>query len=344
MRSPKIFYAGMVLLLACSAFSIILAFQMHFTLAGSWEYAATPEGYREILFLSSINFSLIPLAGLLIHQPFLNWLLTRPWPTVEFKRIVATMLLAGGTVYTETSSHKYAVRYYGKDLVLHKIFVHLLDKIYGIKAKPARWKTGNSYITQVYRRKLVEDLLTLSPTYVCRNKNGNGGPQPSAAFLLDASPEVLREALRLAISSTGSIGYTVEAGRNGGRFMVRPFFTFGHLSPLSLLSSYQQALAKVKLKTSIVFDRRFEGRGFLRSRSWEALKSLAEMGGFIPETKVSFGNYRGMERNLLLQALLDFHQHNGKSFASIQEALKAVERSLNGSFQKLSSREACGQS
>jgi hypothetical protein len=283
----------MVLLLACSAFSIILAFQMHFTLAGNWGCTVAPEGYHEILSLSFINFSLIPLAGLLIHQPFLNWLLTRRWPAIEFKRILATMLLTGGTVYVEPPTHKYAVRYYGKDFVLHKIFCALLDKIYGIKAKPARWKVGNSYITQVYRRRLIEDLLTFSPTYVCRNGNGNGRPQPSAAFLLDASPEALVGALRLAISSTGSIGYTVESRRNGGGFMVRPFFTFGHLSPLSLLSSYQQALEKVNLKTSIVFDRRFEGRGFLRSRSWETLENLAEIGGFIPEIKVSFGNYRG---------------------------------------------------
>lgn len=344
MQPRKIFYIGLGLLLAGSAFSIALTLQIHFILAGDWGYGLAPQGYYEVLSLSLVNLGLVPLGCLLIYQPFINWLLTRRWPAIEFKRIIATMVLTGGTVYVEPSTYKYAVRYYGKDLILHRIFCALLKKIYGIEAKPARWKIGNSYITQVYRRRLIEDLLTLSPTYICRNGNGNGRLQPSAAFLLDAKLEALKEALRLAVSSTGSIGYTVEPRHNGGGFMVRPLFTFGHLSPPGLLFDYQRALAKVGLKTSMVFDRRFGERGFLRSRSWEALEKLAKMGGFIPEVKVSFGIHRGTERNMLLKALLGFHQHDGNRFISSGEALKAVENSLNEiALQKLSNSEGCSQ-
>ena len=323
------------MLLASSIFSLVLTLQMHFVLAGDWGCNIPPQGYHEISSLSTVHFGLAPLGFLLVYHPFINWLLSRRWDIAEFKRIIATMVLTGGTVYVNPSTYKYAVRYYGKDTILHRIFCALLMKVYGIEAKPARWKIKNSYITQVYSKELAKDLLTFSPTYICRNPGRDGKSHPSASFLLEARLETLKEALRLAASSTGSVGYTVEPEHNGG-FTVRPFFTFGHLSPPSLLSDYQQVLMRVGLKTSMVLDWRF-GRGFLRSRSWKTLEKLAEMGGFIPEVKVGFGVYRGVEKNLLLQVLLDFHQQNN-SFTYKWDASKAVESSLNKmNFLKASS-------
>lgn len=324
MRSVKLFYASIGLLLALSAFTLILSFQLHFTLAGSWGCTVAPEGYHEVLSLSFLNAGLLPLACLLTCHPFLNWLFSKRWPLRELKKLLATMLLTRGTVYVNTSTHKYAVRYYGRSLVLHKIFCALLNRVYKVEVEPARWRIGNSYVTQVYRREVVEDMLALSPTYTCRNR---GEPSPSAAFLLESESETLKTAIRLAASSSGSIGYIIEKC-NGG-FVVRPFFTLGHLSPPRLLLTYQQALARLGLETHMVYDRRFGERGFLRSRSWKTLENLAKIGGYIQGVKIGSGSREGLEKNQVLQALLSFHQHGKSKFPSYGEALKAVEESLH---------------
>ncbi|RLI34391.1 hypothetical protein DRO53_03665 [Candidatus Bathyarchaeota archaeon] len=333
------YYLGLALLLIGSSLTVYFAFQTSLILRGDWGCAGIPQGYNELLLLILINIGLALTGSLILRYPGFEATLTRKWPLSEFKRLIAAMVLTGGTVYAEPSTHKYAVRYYGKDLVLHEIFCSLLKRVYGIEVKPAQWRMNNSYMTQVYRRELVEDLLALSPTYTCRgNGFSSGVPAPSAAFLLEAREPVIREAVRLAISSTGYLGYSVEARFNGGeRYVLRPVFTFGHLSPPSLLAEYQQVLRRIGIETSMVFNGRFEKKGFLRSKSWRTLEALEKLGGFIPGVKIGSGNFRGVERNHMLDALLMAYRNGSYSFNSRWEAAEAI-RSRIYSLRNLRSR------
>ena len=208
-------------------------------------------------------------------------------------KLLAAMTLSGGSVHVDPSSYKYCARYYGKDVVLHNIFCDLVKHAYGFKAKPAKWKTRGSFVTQIYRKELVQDLLSFSPSYATRNNAGNHGHGPTAAFLLDSRHKVVGEAVRLASSANGCVRYTVERKHNpGDEYFIRPQFCFGYLSTPALLNDYKEVLKRVEIETFPVFDKRFEMRGFLTSRSWHTIETFAKMNGFVDGVKINFGNHK----------------------------------------------------
>lgn len=251
------------------------------------------------------------------------------WKLPDFKKAVAVMTLSGGCVHVDPSSYKYCVRYYGKDLVLHNIFCDLVKHAYGFKTEPAKWKTRGSFVTQIYRKKLVQDLLSFSPSYATRNNAGNDGHGPTAAFLFDSSYKVVREAVRLASSANGCVRYEVERKHHrGDQYFIRPQFCFGYLSTPALLNDYREVLKRVEIETFRVFDKRHEMRGFLVSKSWHTIETFAKMNGFVDGVKIHFGKHKGLERNHLLHALLSFHRNEKNRFETKEDAIENLQKYL----------------
>jgi len=162
-------------------------------------------------------------------------------------------------------------------MVLHQVFCGFIQRVYSIVAEPARWTGKGSYMTQIYRKEIVEDLLTLSPSYNTRNDSHDRlkHSDPRATFLGDAPLSVIQDAVRLSASSNGCIRYTTEpTSRKDGHYHIRPYFALGYLSPRPLLDDYQEAYNRVGIHTTQVMDKRF-GRGYLLGRSWSVCKTFS---------------------------------------------------------------------
>lgn len=303
------------------------------SLIGVWDEWEVTQTYLMMRYCILTNLALTTIGLLFLSVPSYSDELTKKhWSSLNFKKVLATMVLTGGTVYANPDSNKYCVRYYGKSTVLHQIICALARRIYNVQTEPARWITRNSYVTQIYRKGIVEDLLALSPTYNTRNRSHNNEENafPTAAFLLDAPLDVVREAVRVGASANGGVRYTIEPlPRSDGRYHIRPQFTFGHLSPKPLLDDYRAVLERVGIHTTPVMDGRF-GKGFLRSRSWDTCAAFKWIGGFIDNVKVHRGRYSRLDRNDVLQRALTFYRSEGNSFATKERALETVDEYLLG--------------
>lgn len=304
---------------------------LRFSLVGIWDAKEVTQAYTTIQSCMILNLATTTAGVLILSAPsYSSYLIAKSWSLLNFKRILAAMVLTGGTVYAHAKSNKYSVRYYGKSIILHKVFSSLVGRIYGVIAEPTRWGTRSSYVTQVYRKEIVEDLLMLSPTYNTRNGHWDGdeGLCPNATFLEESPIDVINEAVRLGASSNGSVRYSVEPiADSDGRCQVRPQFTFAYLSPKPLLQDYQKALDRVGIHTAQMMDNRF-GKGFLLGRSWDALTVFSSIGGFIDGVKVERGRYCGLERNGVLRGLLAFRRNQSNNFATREKALQTVEGCL----------------
>ena len=296
--------------------------------------------YSEVYFpvaLDQLGFNSF-LGGLCFFAvvSYADALKKKGWKLLDLKKAIAVMTLSGGGVYVKPSSYKYCVRYYGKDLVLHDFFGDLVRHAYDFKVEPARCKMRGSYVTQIYRKELVQDLLSFSPSYTTRNNteqhNGyayGNTASPTAAFLLDSSYEVMREAVRLASSANGCVRYTVENQHNSsGHYFIRPQFCFGYLSGHPLLGDYRRILKKVGIETFPVPDRRYGMRGYLVGKSWRTVETFAKMGGFIDGVKIHHGNHRGLERNALLHALISFRRNEENRFETKENAIETLQKHL----------------
>jgi hypothetical protein len=280
----------------------------------------------------SAGLGVVLTGGLAVTSPYqTNYVdALRNWRVGDLRKLLATMVLTGGTVYAEESSYKYCVRYYGKDIILHTIFCDLIRHIQGIVAKPAQWLVKGSYVTQVYSKSLVDELFKLSPSYTTRNCNGDNNTNDcqcpvSADFLFDAEQNVIKESVRLASSSNGALYCTVDRRSNDHKYFVRPRFAFGYLSPTPLLDDYKHILQQIELDMFPVFDKRY-GKGFLVSNSWDTFERFAKIGGFIEGIKINHGHYKRMERNSLLNGALIFHRLEDNAFNTREEAMETVQK------------------
>ena len=288
---------------------------------------ATCYGQATRLSLTEVGLNLtVSGFSLFIASFYVHELRKRGYTAADFKKLIATMSLTGGSVFSDPSSYKYCLRYYGKSYVLHKILCDLVNTVYNANARPAVREQG--YVTQIYRKEIVTDLLSLSPSYLHRSSSASddGKDEPTSSFLFDVNYELSAEAVRLGCSANGSVRYGVERRHDHrGSFFVRPQFAFGYLSTFHLLQDYKRVLERLQIHTYPVLDRRFEGRGFLASASWGALEAFDRIGGFIDGVEIAHGKYAGIERNALLHALLAFRRNEPNRFDSMQEATETLE-------------------
>jgi hypothetical protein len=298
---------------------------------GVWDASEVTRTYDNMQSAILTNIALATASLFLLCIPsYAENLNHKAWSTMDFKKLLALMTLTGGTVYAKPTSNKYCLRYYGKSMVLHQIFCGLVQRIYNTVVEPARWTRIGSYMTQIYRREIVEDLLTLSPSYNSRNGSHEclKHNDPRADFLKDAPVEVVKEGVRLLASSNGCIRYTAEPiSGNNGHYHVRPYFAVGYLSAVPLLDDYQDALNRFGIDTTEVMDKRF-GRGYLLGRSWDVCRAFSSIGGFIEGVRIKRGRLEGLKMSDVLLGLLDFGKNENNKFATREEALRVVEECI----------------
>ncbi len=307
---------------------------------GVWDASEVTRAYDNMQSAILTNIALATASLFLLCTPsYADNLNHKAWSTMDFKKLLAVMTLTGGTVYAKPNSNKFCLRYYGKSMVLHQLFCGLVQRVYRIVAEPARWTRKGSYMTQIYRKEIVEDLLTLSPSYNTRNGSHDGlkHSDPRASFLGDAPLSVVQEAVRLSASSNGCIRYTAEPiSGNNGHYHIRPYFALGYLSPRPLLDDYQEAFDRAGIHTAQVMDKRF-GRGYLLGRSWNVCEAFSSIGGFIDGVRVGGGRLEGLHMNDVLLGLLDFSRSVNNKFVTRDEALRVLEEYIKPPDSILSS-------
>jgi len=331
---------GLILIAVSTVSAIYASLQMlHFLWQVELSFGAyllteaAHQTYVDVYAATSASLGVALTGGLTFvfpsHTNYVDSL--RNWRPRDLRKLLAIMVLSGGTVYAKRPSYKYCVRYYGKDIMLHTLFCNLVKRIHGIRATPAQWRSKGSYVTQVYSKTLVNDLLTLSPSYTTRNGNGNnhqlhdGHHLVSASFLFNSSQKVIRESVRLASSSNGGLYCTVERRCNDHKYFVRPRFALGYLSPPNLLDDYKQILKQIGIETSPIFDKRYEMKGFLLSNSWDTVERFTKIGGFIEGVKINRGRYKRMERNSLLRGAMSFHRYEDNTFDTQEDAVETIQ-------------------
>ncbi|MCD6409615.1 MAG: hypothetical protein J7L98_04690 [Candidatus Verstraetearchaeota archaeon] len=245
----------------------------------------------------------------------------------DLLKLLALMVLGKGTLYLSGGSGRYAVRFYGKQYVLHELFCQLVREINGIRARPLYLAGRDTFITQVYSKKLVQMLLELSPTFSTRNDEP---PYPTIRYLYSLNGELLRDAVRLLFSVNGTVRPVFE--KVGRFFYLRPQLGLGYLSPVSLLEEYQQLLRNFEMNMTIALDSRYPGRGFLVSNSWYTLEKFVELGGFLDGVKVVKGDFKGLDKNSLAKLLLHMYRKGQTRFSSADEKRKLVEKLSHASY------------
>jgi hypothetical protein len=229
-----------------------------------------------------------------------------PWHLRDrFSKLLAIFLLTDG--YMKNGG---GIMLICTDEVLQNYFLALIKESYGLAP------TVNAYMrkgkeTIVHSKDVASKLLKLSPSYKTCPWNINPKtyfqePQPSLSFLKNEEIDVLKEIIRIAMSTDGTI--SAEFPRN----MVFPKLEFACAHPI-LIKEWQAIFDKVGIKT------------FLQRSNitWSKVKSLGikelnsirrfiEIGGFIEGVKITGKSkyYAGITKNDLLNLLFTMNEHS----------------------------------
>ena len=196
------------------------------------------------------------------------------------------------------------------DDVLQNYFLTLIKESYGLTP------TVNAYMrkgkeTIVHSKAIASKLLELSPSYKTCPWNINPktyfqGPQPSLSFLETEEIDVLKEVIRIAMSTDGTV--SAEFPRN----MVYPKLEFSCAHPI-LIKEWQKIFAQIGIKTFL--QRSNITWSKVKSLGIKELKSVRrfiEIGGFVDGVKITGKSryYAGIVKNDLLNLLFTLNEHS----------------------------------
>lgn len=274
-----------------------------------------PEGVlvlnSPLLAIMPLNYILVLTGTLGLMSPYVKELLKKGFSTTDLKRIFLGMVVSGGSVHS--SDHKYCIRFYGKDLALHRVFADLAYVIY--EARHGTLSMRGSYVTQVYSKRAVKELREFSPEFETRH-----GGEPSISFILEGKGEVKVESARVLMSTGGWISCSFINTASG--LKAYPKLGCGSLTSPKLLSDYFELMSDVGLSFKVYQDKRYEGKGYIATTDLMTLTNFKRLGGFLNGTQVKKGEFEGMERNTLLTALI---QASSLKFPSREEAIKKIK-------------------
>ncbi len=230
----------------------------------------------------------------------------------DLKRLFLTMVVAGGTVFS--GDGKYCVRFYGKDLVLHRIFAGLAYSIYNAYPATVSITSRGSYVTQLYNKAAVIELREHSQGFSQRGVERNECP-PTIGYVLEGGRGVRVEAGRLLMSTAGWITFSFTACQSGVR--AHPRLGLGSVMPEPLVDECRELMSGISLQMDTNSDSRYPGTGFLVTCDPEALTQFEGLGGFIEGTSVKKGAFAGMEKNGLLRSAISLQ---GRIYSCKEEA------------------------
>jgi len=218
----------------------------------------------------------------------------------EWQKIVAVGLLTDGYMYRRKSDNRYLVSFYSVDKNLHVFFQKLILVAFNERVttflKTKNSKLWVSYYCKSANNPMIKTLLSFSNTY-CTNKKMS----PSLDFLLNERAEVKLQALRFAMSCDGSI--SVKKRQTGG---IAYELKLACSHPVLNLQ-WKKLFHSIRLDLNICKDKNVSsGIQGLSTSKKRNLVRFAEIGGFLPtDVKVTNGNYVGLQKNQVLQKILN---------------------------------------
>lgn len=230
----------------------------------------------------------------------------------KFQKLLAIFLLTDG--YLKRRSN--AIMLISKDKVLPQYFCSLVKHRYGFAPTKKSFMAKNKETT-IFGKKIIEELLSLSPSYNTYPRNKTkaeyfSSPQPTLSFLFGEDSSVLIEAIRIAMSCEGCV--YLDKARS--RYVPRLEFACSH--PL-LLEQWQRLFERVGIITTKLKSKRtWSGWRGLQIRRKDSIKRFVEIGGFVKGVKITGKSkyFAGKEKNWLLRKAMD------ESTAFLREAVK----------------------
>ena len=217
-------------------------------------------------------------------------------PPEEKLKLVAAMLLTDGSAYL---THRYGypkIKYYGKDRVLHDVFVGLIQSAYHTTPSVTYSYGMETCFGRKEHLNVYRDLARLSASY---NKSSNA---VTASFLKDSPHVTQKMALRLAMSAEGSI--SISRKKKG---TIRGQLSFA-CANANLCKEWAELFEKCGIYMKIRRDSQTNtGLHGLQTVSQKDIITFWKLGGFIPNVRIYRGvRYRGFEKNAVLNAFCEF--------------------------------------
>lgn len=226
------------------------------------------------------------------------WHLHDKWP-----KLLAVFLLTDG--YMKKGG---GIMFICTDKILQNYFLTLIKESYGLAP------TINAYMrkgkeTIVHSKEVASKLLELTPSYKTSPWNINPKtyfqePQPSLSFLENESSDTLKEIIRIAMSTDGTM--LVDFPHNS----IYPRLEFCCAHPM-LLYEWKEIFQKVGLKSYILKSKitwsGFKGLGIKELKS---IGRFIEIGGFIDGVKITGKSryYKGITKNNLLNLVFNMNK------------------------------------
>jgi len=209
----------------------------------------------------------------------------------ECKKMVIIMLLTDGYVGTiKQGKYRYVkISYWSNDKVLLYFFVKLMKKAFNVE--PSHIGRQEVYFK---RRNVSEKILAeLRDILPVLDKQS---PNTSLKFLTNEKSNVVKFALRLAMSGEGSI--SISRKTNGG---LRFHLAFA-CANVKLCKNWEELFSIFDIKMRIRKDSAVSsGCHGLQVVSEESILNFHKIGGFIEGVKIQKGNkFKGLDKNYLL--------------------------------------------
>lgn len=250
------------------------------------------EVQQNLTLLLPLNYAVVLIGVGGVASPYVKSLISR-LSLDDLKRLFFYFASACCSISTENG--KYCIRFYGRDLAMHKVLSDLAYLACG--KRPRTVKMKKTYATRIYGKLTAEKALPLDS-------------------ILNDTNIVKREFIRMIMSSDGWISLSFINNR------IYPKLGLGSTLPSDKLRLYRYLLSDFDIKFSVHVDSRYRDRGFLVTSNFNALVKFKEIGGFVDGSCIKKGTFRGIEKNALLLSLIKLR---GRSFNSKEEALNEVK-------------------
>ena len=255
----------------------------------------------------------------------------------DFRKLIAVLLMTDGHI----KNRGYSIKFICTDKILQAYFIQLFRDEYGFSPTIKSFMRKNKE-TSIFSKDAVLRLLKLSPSYKKCPYNMSkdeylSEPQPSLSFLENEKIKLLKECVRLAMSTEGSV--CIDFPRN----TIRPKLEFGCVHP------------KLCIQWKNIFERAGIEPYFLKSKyTWSKIKGLGiaklksiemfiKIGGFIEGVNVTGKSkyYKGVSKNELLRTVFKMKKnsfHFPEHCTNVQKNMiirTAVENAKIGDKEKL---------
>jgi hypothetical protein len=216
--------------------------------------------------------------------------------------LLATLLMTDGNIYENQ------ITYGTIDLSLRNTFVDLC-KLNDVSCVSEYRKNDFMKLycgDKILLKKLYEisSSYKKSPNRVQTKKEYLKEPQPSIKYLFNSEENVIKECLRLAMSSDGNI--TIGIRKENDKVKLKPQITLSCAHPI-LCKEWLQLFNKFGIKMKLQKSKNvWSGIRGIGTESFNSIKKFQEIGGFIEGVKISKKSKRlsGIEKNKALSFIL----------------------------------------